>query len=107
MIWKAPLTSDGIVVTRGKMEKVEGRANATELLYGDADFLQRRAWEEWSDLDWQIEKTSEQKYIVMVTRREKVKSRSLFLVPTWFQRRAEKPVVFRSKRCRFNGFEVC
>ena len=29
------------------------------------------------------------------------------LVPTWFQRRAAKPALFRYKRCRFNGFEVC
>ena len=61
---KAPLGPDGIVVTRGKMEKVEGRANATEFVYGDADFLQGQAFEAWPDLDWQIEKVSEKKYVV-------------------------------------------
>jgi hypothetical protein len=61
---KAPLGSDGIVVMRGRMEKVEGRANATEVVYGDADFLQQRAYEQWPGLDWQIEKVNENKYVV-------------------------------------------
>jgi hypothetical protein len=62
---KAPLGPDGIVVTRGKIEKVEGRASATEVVYGDADFLQRRAFEQWPDLDWQIEKIGDKKYVVV------------------------------------------
>jgi len=61
---KAPLDPGGIVVLRGKMERVEGRANATEVVYGDATFLQEQAREGWPDLDWQIEKVSETKYVV-------------------------------------------
>ncbi len=52
-------------MTRGKMEKVEGRANAAQVVYGDADFLQRRAFEQWPDLDWQIEKIGDKKYVVV------------------------------------------
>jgi len=50
---------------RGKMEKVEGRSNATEVVYGDAQFLQQRAAEGWPELDWEIEKVSENKHIVI------------------------------------------
>jgi hypothetical protein len=62
---KAPLGPGGIVELRGKMEKVEGRANATEVVYGDATFLQEQAYKGWPDLDWQIEKISENKYVVI------------------------------------------
>ncbi len=62
---RAPLSPDGVVVMRGKMEKVEGRSNATEVVYGDAQFLQQRAAEGWPELDWEIEKVSENKHIVI------------------------------------------
>ncbi len=61
---KAPLSSDGVVVMRGRMEKVEGRANATEVVYGDATFLQQQACDGWPELDWQIESVNENKYVV-------------------------------------------
>jgi hypothetical protein len=61
---RVPLGPDGIVVTHGKMEIVDSRADATEVVYGHADFLQRRAAEKWTDLFWQIEKVSERKYVV-------------------------------------------
>lgn len=61
---KAPLDSDGIVVTRGIMEKVEDRASATKVVYGDASFLEGRAYEQWPDLDWKIEEVGDQKYFV-------------------------------------------
>jgi hypothetical protein len=61
---KAPLGPGGIVEVRGKMERLEGRANATEVVYGDATFLQEQAYKGWPDLDWQIEKVSENKYII-------------------------------------------
>ena len=37
------------------MQTVELRAHATELVYGDAAYLQGKAQEQWTDLDWQIE----------------------------------------------------
>jgi hypothetical protein len=58
---------------RGKMVKVEGRTNTTEIVFGDPDFLQRQAWEEWPDLDWQIEKIVAQKYLVKGNARGKGK----------------------------------
>jgi hypothetical protein len=59
-----PLDPDGVVLTHGEMEVVDSRVNATEVVYGDAAFLQRRASEKWTDLFWQIEKVSERKYVV-------------------------------------------
>jgi hypothetical protein len=61
---KAPLDSGGIVVLRGKMELVESRAGATELVFGDADFLEGVAYSERPDLHWQKEEVSSGKYIV-------------------------------------------
>jgi hypothetical protein len=61
---KAPLDSGGIVVLRSKMELVESRAIATELVFGDADFLEGVAYSERPDLHWQKEKVSGGRYIV-------------------------------------------
>jgi|GEM_PF-2739764 len=61
---KAPLDSAGIVVTRGKMEIVNTRASATELVFGDADFLEGVAFNERPDLHWQKEEVGVGKYIV-------------------------------------------
>jgi hypothetical protein len=61
---KAPLDSGGVVVLRGKMELVESRANATELVYGDADFLEGVASNERPDLNWQKEVVSSGRYSV-------------------------------------------
>jgi hypothetical protein len=61
---KAPLGSEGIVEMRGKMEIVDAREGATELVYGDATFVQGQALNGWPDVDWQVEKISEKKYIV-------------------------------------------
>jgi hypothetical protein len=64
---KAPLDSGGIVVLRGKMKLVESRASATELVFGDADFLEGVAYSERPDLHWQKEEISGGKYIVSGT----------------------------------------
>lgn len=61
---KAPLDNAGIVVTRGEMELVEVRANATELVFGDADFLEGVAYNKRPDLHWQKEEVGNSKYIV-------------------------------------------
>jgi hypothetical protein len=60
----APLGPDGIVVLRGEMERVDDRANASEVVYGDAAFLQEQAYKQWPDIDWQILKISEKRYVV-------------------------------------------
>ena len=49
-----PLSEDGIAEDMGKMQRVDSRAHATELLYGDAAYLQGAAQEQWSDFDWYI-----------------------------------------------------
>jgi hypothetical protein len=61
---KAPRGPDGVVVTRGTMELVEGRSNATEMVFGDADFLEGKAYEKRPDLKWQKETLANKKYIV-------------------------------------------
>src|SRR5258708_293809 len=61
---KAPLDNGGIVVTRGKMEIVDNRANATELVFGDADFLEGVALNERPGVHWQKEEVGRGKYIV-------------------------------------------
>jgi hypothetical protein len=61
---KAPLDNAGIVVTRGEMDLVESRASATELVSGDADFLEGVAYSRRPDLHWQKEEVSKGKYIV-------------------------------------------
>ena len=62
---KAPLDNGGIVALRGKMEIVESRASATELVFGDAEFLEGVAFNERPDLRWQKEEVSDGKYIVI------------------------------------------
>jgi hypothetical protein len=62
---RVPIDSDGVVAPRGQMEKVEVRADATEVVYGDAAFLQERAYEGWPELDWQILKVAPNKYVVV------------------------------------------
>ena len=61
---KAPLDNAGIVVTRGKMEIVDSRASATELVFGDADFLEGVAFNERPDVRWQKEEVAGGKYII-------------------------------------------
>jgi hypothetical protein len=61
---RAPLGPDGIVVEQGKMELVEGRGDATEMVFGDADFLEGKAYEKRPDLKWQKEKLDNKKFVV-------------------------------------------
>lgn len=61
---KAPLGPDGIVLVQGKMELVGSRVEATEVVFGDADFLEGKAYEARPDLKWQKEKTEGKRYIV-------------------------------------------
>ena len=61
---KAGLSPGGLVELRGSMEKVEGRANATEFVQDDAAFLQKKAQRGWPDFSWQVESTPSGKYVV-------------------------------------------
>jgi hypothetical protein len=61
---KAPLGPDGIVVMRGKLEKVESRGSATEVVHGDTDILLEKAREGWPELEWHAQKVSATKSIV-------------------------------------------
>jgi hypothetical protein len=61
---RAPLDEAGIVTTRGRMERVELRADATEVVYGDASFLEGEAYREWPEISWKIEKVGDRKYVV-------------------------------------------
>jgi hypothetical protein len=54
----------GIVVVRGPMEIVEDRIDATEMVFGDADFLEQKAYERYPKLKWEKEKLPNKKYIV-------------------------------------------
>ena len=62
-----PLLEHGIADTTGPLEKVELRHFATELIYGDAAYLQGVAQERWSDVDWRIEHVRTRKYVVKGT----------------------------------------
>ena len=61
------LSDLGVVDTKGNIEKVELRAFATELIYGDAAHLQGIAQERWADCTWRIEHVRTRKYVVRGT----------------------------------------
>ncbi len=46
------------------MQRVDSRAHATELLYGDAAYLQGAAQEQWPELDWYIVHVGIRKFVV-------------------------------------------
>ena len=62
-----PLSDLGLADTKGNIKKVELRHFATELIYGDAAYLQGVAQERWSDVDWRIEHVRTRKYVVRGT----------------------------------------
>ena len=66
---KVPLLENGTADTKGKVERVELRAFATELLYGDATSLQVVAQERWPDCVWRVEHVRTRKYVVRGTPR--------------------------------------
>ena len=49
------------------MQTVELRAHATELVYGDAAYLQGKAMEQWPDLEWRIEHFRTGRYVLKGT----------------------------------------
>ena len=61
---RVPLAPGGIAPKRGTFERVYARDDATEMEEGDAKYLRGKAYDEWHELDWQIEKVSDRKYIV-------------------------------------------
>ena len=61
---RVALSKDGIVGTKGKIERTDMRAHASELIYGDAAYLQGVAQEQWPDLAWRIEHVRTSKYVV-------------------------------------------
>jgi hypothetical protein len=44
--------------------------DATRMSYDDADYFRKRAFEKLPDLDWQVEKAGEGKYVVRGERRD-------------------------------------
>jgi hypothetical protein len=54
---------------RGHLDKVELRAHATEMIYGDAAYLQGLVQERWPDCTWRIEHVRTRKYVVRGTSR--------------------------------------
>jgi hypothetical protein len=62
---KTELGPDGIAALKGvALDKVNERSEASEFSYGDAQFFERRAFEHWPDLLWDIAKVGAGKYIV-------------------------------------------
>jgi hypothetical protein len=62
---RTELGPDGIAALKGKPpSKVNERSEASEFSYGDAQFFERRAFEHWPDLLWEIAKVGTGKYIV-------------------------------------------
>lgn len=64
---KVPLSGHGIADTKGKVERLELRAFATELFYDDAAHLQGLAQERWPDCVWRVEHVRTRKYVVKGT----------------------------------------
>ncbi len=60
----APLSELGILEKTTEIQTVELRAHATELVYGDAAYLQGLAQEQWPDLEWRIEHVRTGRYVV-------------------------------------------
>jgi hypothetical protein len=61
---KTELDPNGIAVLHGSFEKVNDREDASRFSYGDANFFQRQASEQWPDFIWEIEDVGEDKYLV-------------------------------------------
>ncbi len=61
---RVPVSQHGIVEDTDKMQRVDSRAHATELLYGDAAYLQESAQEQWPALDWYILQVRTRKFVV-------------------------------------------
>lgn len=61
---KVPLSAHGVSEEMGNVQMVDTRAHASELLYGDAAYLQGLAQQRWPDLDWAIQHVRTAKYIV-------------------------------------------
>ena len=61
---RVPLSKEGIADVKGTIERVELRAYATELIYGDAAYFQGVAEEQWPDIVWKIEHVRTRKYVV-------------------------------------------
>jgi|SRR5215472_8187618 len=59
-----PLLEHGTADRSGEIEKVVLRSHATELLSGDAAYLQGLARKLWPDFDWRIEYVHTRKYVV-------------------------------------------
>ncbi len=52
---RVPLSEYGVAEMKGKVERIDTRAHASELIYGDAAYLQGLAQEQWPELNWRIE----------------------------------------------------
>jgi hypothetical protein len=61
---KTELSPDGIANITGSFQKVNGRGNASELSYADAQYFQRQAFQNFPGLAWEIEHVREGKYLV-------------------------------------------
>ena len=59
-----PLSGRGLAEEARNMRTVDSRAQATELLHGDAAHLRGIAQERWPGLDWQIEYVRAARYVL-------------------------------------------
>jgi hypothetical protein len=66
MAWyvKVPLAPDGIVNLKNPMRITELRAEASEVVTGDAFFLMGKAAEEWPEYCWKCEGLTSGKYVI-------------------------------------------
>lgn len=61
---RVPLAPDGIVKMNGHMEITTVRAEATEVVRGDASFLLGNAGEGWPQYIWKCEELTSGKYLI-------------------------------------------
>jgi hypothetical protein len=58
------LSPSGAVDANGTIERVQGRAAATEVGMTDAASLQKKAKKKWPDCEWQIDRTYSGKHVI-------------------------------------------
>lgn len=60
-----PVSELGTVEKAGEMRRVDSRAHATEMFYGDAAYLLGIAQEKWAELAWRTEHARTRKFLVV------------------------------------------
>jgi hypothetical protein len=58
------VTANGAIAPGGAIQRIEGRAAATELARVDAEFIREKAQQLWPNCEWALDETYRGKYVV-------------------------------------------